>query len=524
MLKSSPVYATHVGYHAYDRKMDNVDRDYREHTREQRKTFVRQLQNIKRTEVTDDEYIDWQLILNTLQSDIRTDEEIRPWETNPVRYIRLCLNGLYSLMLREYAPVEQRAEAFVQRAKKVPGVLRTAERNLKETPAVFKQVALEQAHSAVHFTRHMIARFGSMVPRIGRDLESIRPKVLAAFDGYAKFLRTELRTSGRGFAIGPRLFNFMLKNDHMLPYTIHDIVDIGTAAKRTAEREIKKIARQIDKRRSWEAVVDDLKKQHPEPGQLIPVYRREMKAVQRFVKDRNLVTIPTDETLRVIPTPLFQRSLLPYAAYMPVAPLEEQQEGFFYVTPIDRKLTAAQKEELLQGHSNYTIPVIALHEGYPGHHLQLTRASRVPSTLRKLLRTTVFVEGWALYCEEMMYEVGYYTDPGIVLMKLMAELWRACRVIIDVGLHTRIMSFQQAVDFLVQEAKIERVHAEKEVSRYTLSPTQPLSYIIGKKQILKLRTAYEKKAGKAFRLRNFHDDLLGYGSIPVVLIRRALGL
>jgi uncharacterized protein (DUF885 family) len=107
---------------------------------------------------------------------------------------------------------------------------------------------------------------------------------------------------------------------------------------------------------------------------------------------------------------------------------------------------------------------------------------------------------------------------------LMAELWRACRVIIDVGLHTRIMSFQQAVDFLVQEAKIERVHAEKEVSRYTLSPTQPLSYIIGKKQILKLRTAYEKKAGKAFRLRNFHDDLLGYGSIPVVLIRRALGL
>jgi len=209
---------------------------------------------------------------------------------------------------------------------------------------------------------------------------------------------------------------------------------------------------------------------------------------------------------------------------MPVAPLEKEQVGFFYVTPISRRLTDEQKEEQLQGHSKYKIPIIALHEGYPGHHLQLTHASRTGSLLRKLLRTTVFVEGWALYCEEMMYEAGYYTDPRIVFMKWLVELWRACRVIIDVGLHTRTMNYQQAVDFLVREVLVERVHAEKEVTRYTLSPTQPLSYVIGKKQILALRSAYQNKAGTAFRLRDFHDELLSFGSIPVVLIQRAMGL
>ncbi len=524
ILRSSPVQATHVGCHLYDHELDNVDPDSIRERKEQRKDFLRQLQHIAHKTLTDDEHIDLQLILGALKSDIRTEEALRPWQTDPVRYIRICMNGLYTLLYRDYAPVEQRAEAFLRRAKKIPGLLRTAQHNLEESPAVFTRVALEQTDSAMHFSRHMITRIASKVPYIGKDLDKIRPKLLSAFDEYAQFLNTKIKTQRHGFAIGARLFEFMLRNDHMLPYGMHDIADIGEAAKRTAQRELKKLARTIHKRKSWMAVAADLKGQHPKAGQLLTAYRREMNAVKRFVKDQKLVAMPPDETLRVKPTPLFQRSLLPFAAYMPVAPLEKEQVGFFYVTPIERRMSNEQQEEQLQGHSKYKIPIIALHEGYPGHHLQLTHASRVPSMLRKLLRTTVFVEGWALYCEEMMYEAGYYTDPRIVFMKWLAELWRACRVMIDVGLHTRTMSYQQAVDFLVREALVEPVHAEKEVTRYTLSPTQPLSYVIGKKQILALRSAYRKKTGTAFRLRDFHDQLLSFGSIPVVLIQRAMEL
>ena len=524
ILRSSPVYASHVGCHRYDHKMDNVEPGYIRERNGRRREFVRQLGNIDRKTLTDDEHIDMKLILNALKSDIRTEEVLRPWQRDPVQYIRLCLHGMYTPVYREYAPVEQRAVAFLKRAKQIPRLLRTAQHNLEEAPEVFIRVALEQTSSALHFSRDAITRIAGAVPRIGKDLDTMQPELLAAFDRYARFLRTKLRTRRRGFAVGARQFDFMLKTDHMLPYTISDIVGIGETARTTAQREIKKLARIIHKKKSWKAVAGDLKKQHPEASTLVSAYRREMKAVRRFVKERALVTIPRDETLRVVPTPLFQRSLLPFAAYMPVAPLEEQQVGFFYVTPIERSLGDEQKEAYLQGHSTYKIPIIALHEGYPGHHLQLTHASRVPSMLRKLLGTAVFVEGWALYCEEMMYEAGYYSDPKIMFMKWLAELWRACRVIIDVGLHTRTMSYQHAVDFLVQEALVEPVHAEKEVTRYTLTPTQPLSYVIGKKQILALRSAYQRKAGSAFHLRAFHDELLGYGSIPVVLIQQAMGL
>jgi uncharacterized protein (DUF885 family) len=131
----------------------------------------------------------------------------------------------------------------------------------------------------------------------------------------------------------------------------------------------------------------------------------------------------------------------------------------------------------------------------------------------------VFVEGWALYCEEMMYETGYYPDAQTRLMQLAMQLWRACRVVIDVSLHDGTMSFDDAVNLLVDTAKLERVNAEAEVRRYTQSPTQPMSYIIGKIEILRLRDDYRKQQGAAYNLKEFHDHLLSYGSIPIGLVR-----
>jgi uncharacterized protein (DUF885 family) len=124
----------------------------------------------------------------------------------------------------------------------------------------------------------------------------------------------------------------------------------------------------------------------------------------------------------------------------------------------------------------------------------------------------------------MMYETGFYSDPRTVLFKLKDQLWRACRVIIDVGIHSGSMTFDQAVNLMVETPKLQKVHAEKEVTRYFGSPTQPMSYLIGKKQIVEFRRDYQRKMAEKFQLREFHDRLLGFGSIPVVLIREALGL
>jgi uncharacterized protein (DUF885 family) len=231
------------------------------------------------------------------------------------------------------------------------------------------------------------------------------------------------------------------------------------------------------------------------------------------------VTIPPDEKLTILDTPVFERSIIPYAAYLPPGPFEDLQEGMFYVTPVDENASREQREEQLQGHNLAALPVTALHEAYPGHHLQLVRANENPSVIRKLHESSLFAEGWALYCEEMMYRQGFYSNDETRLYQLKDSLWRAARVVIDVSLHTGAMSFDQAVDFLVEQAMLERTNAIAEVKRYTMTPTQPMSYSVGKKEIMDiLRSARQVKAD--IELKEFHDLLLSSGTIPPAAVKK----
>jgi uncharacterized protein (DUF885 family) len=149
-------------------------------------------------------------------------------------------------------------------------------------------------------------------------------------------------------------------------------------------------------------------------------------------------------------------------------------------------------------------------------------ANRASSRLRQLADSPMFAEGWALYCEELMHEHGYYLDAVTRLYQLKDLLWRACRVVIDVGLHTGKMTFMQAVDYLIEQAMVERINALIEVKRYTMTPTQPSSYLLGKLQILGLRDEIQKKLGASFDQGQFHQQLLGVGTLPLALVREEI--
>jgi uncharacterized protein (DUF885 family) len=164
------------------------------------------------------------------------------------------------------------------------------------------------------------------------------------------------------------------------------------------------------------------------------------------------------------------------------------------------------------------------HEAYPGHHLQLVTAQGLGSEVRRHLWTPIMVEGWALYCEQLMGETGYYRTPEQRLFQLVNLLWRAIRIVLDVGLHTRGMTPHEAVDYMVEHLPIERRSAEAEVRRYCAWPTYQLCYAIGRRELLRLRDAYREAAGADFDPRRFHDTLLGYGGLPVSLARRGMDL
>ncbi len=523
--KASPIKATYDGIHIYDHELNNVERDFLQDIHNKNKDYLKQLENIEEKNLTDEERIDWQLLKNNLEVKIRSFEEIRPWERQPFIYPGICSDAVYLLFLREYAPIEERAAAILSRLKQIPRVLNDSKGNLKDSPTIFTKLAIDIIDGGLNIVETIVAELGAVVPTLKTELDKAGNQASAALAEYQRFLKNEYMPKSKGdFAIGSDLFNFILAREHMLPYSTDEILEIGKEAKRSTEDEMMSIAKTIDAKKPWWEVVKDIKEHHPQASELLSTYKREMEAARQFVKEKDLVTIPPGEELEVIPTPPSQRPIMPYAAYMDPAPFEKKQKGYFFVTPVEENLPKEKQEEMLRGHSIYGIPVIALHEGYPGHHLQLVHANMMKRKMRRVFETTVFIEGWALYCEEMMADAGFYSDPRTKLLKLKDQLWRACRVIIDVGLHTKTMDYAQAVDFLVDNAKLERVHAEKEVTRYTFTPTQPMSYLIGKKQILELRKDYEKKLGKTFQLKTFHDKLISFGSIPICLIRTALGI
>ena len=305
--------------------------------------------------------------------------------------------------------------------------------------------------------------------------------------------------------------------------TSDDLLEIGQEAIEEARRELAAVAERIEPGTDWETLVTRFKATHPAPDGLIAAYQTEMQKARNFVEFHRMMTLPTDESLRVVSTPVWARPLLPYAAYMPPAPFEVRQAGEFWVTPLPDNATPEQQEALLQGHCTYTIPTIALHEAYPGHHLQISRANQTPSRFRRhFAHSNLFIEGWALYCEELMWEHGFLSDPRIRLMQLKARLWRACRVVLDVQMHTRGMSLADAAQFLQEVAKLEEVHAQAEVRRYALSPTQPMTYVMGYRALMALRDESMRRLGTRFLARRFHDQLLNEGSLPPTLLREAL--
>ena len=158
----------------------------------------------------------------------------------------------------------------------------------------------------------------------------------------------------------------------------------------------------------------------------------------------------------------------------------------------------------------------SLHEAWPGHHLQEGFASRLGSRLRRMSHSPLLSEGWALYCEEMMFEQGFFLEPHTRLVQLRDLLWRASRVVIDVGLQCGRMSMTEAVDYLVQHAALDRASAESEVRRYITTPTEPMMLL------LELRDEAMKNLGPRFALHDFHDAVLRSGSIPPFLVREEL--
>jgi uncharacterized protein (DUF885 family) len=527
LLELNPGLATQFGDHRWDDRLTDYTAEGLESQYQEILAALAEFQTMDAGGFRLDARIDHTLIVQVLKSSIRSYERIQAHRRNPGGYLDETLGGVFLLIIKDFAPLSQRLRSALGRVREVPRVLREGQENIvrAEVPRVWAEVAIEQAQQApALFTGLLPALAAQDAPELQADLTEAGQAAVEAIQAYTVFLENEVLPQAEGdFAAGRDLFDEMLQEEHMVDYDADQLLEAGWEQFRGTQAQMEALAQEIDPNKSVKELQEEAKADHPTAEGLLAAYRETMAAVRQYVIDHDIVTIPEGETLRIVETPVYLRPIIPYAAYMPPGILEEKQEGIFFVTPVDPDAPPEEQEQKLRGHHWTKLPIGALHEAYPGHHLQLVWANRQEKIPRRMgsFLATLFIEGWAFYCEELMEQLGYIAQPIQRLGRLSDQLWRAARIILDVSLHTRGMSVDEAVDFLVKECQLEPSNALAEVRRYTMTPTQPQSYLMGKLAILELVGDYRRAHPQA-SLREVHDAILGCGSLPPRLMRQRL--
>ncbi len=466
------------------------------------------------------EEIDRTAFLDEVRITIFRFEHERPHVHDPSFWLTHLYGAFHSLLRRRDGTPQARARGLLGRLKATPGYLKAARATIVDPPRVFLDTATLLANAGARLLSDVADAARAGDPELGGTVDDALGEAEAALARFGMALHSELRAhpDDLSFAIGEEQFNRRLHHEHALQATAPELYRYGLHLADEAEAEVAELARQIDPAVHWRKVVERLRVQAAPGEDLVATFRDSVERARQFLEARNLVTIP-EGRLEVVETPPFLRPIMPFAAYTPPAVFGDQPIGTFYVTvPVGGNGTVAATNSV------HEVAATAVHEAWPGHHLQMLTARKAISEVRRVSWTPVAVEGWALYCEELMAEQGFYASVEERLFQRLHLLWRAIRIVLDVGLHTRGMTPDQAVEILVERVAMDRAKAQSEVSRYCAQPTYQLSYAVGRREFLHLREAWRASVGPAVPLKVFHDTVLAYGGLPVSLIRWGMGL
>ena len=529
ILVRNPVTATHLGNHRWDDRLGDRTTEALEEEYQFTLSALAELGTYDMERFGLDARIDHAIVSEIFQSEVRSYEKVQGHRRSPGFYLGEVMGGVFGLIMREFAPLPERLRSALGRVREAPRVLQEGMANLapEQVPAVWAETALQQAKQApALFLGLLPAMAAEAAPELAGELGEAGQKAAQAIQAYAAFLEKEVlpRCAGE-FAAGRELFDELLRERHMVDYDAEQLLETGWEQFRQTKAQMEALAREIDPERTVEELMEEAKADHPTAEGLLDAYREAMAEIRQYVIDHDIAGIPPDESLRIIETPVYLRPILPYAAYMSAGVLEERQDAIFIVTPVDPEMSQEEQEQKLKGHYWAKLPITALHEAYPGHHLQFVWANRQETLPRRMgsFIATMFIEGWAFYCEELLEQMGYIARPIQRLGRLSDQLWRSARIILDASLHTKGMTVDEAVRFLVAECQLEPTNALAEVRRYTQSPTQPQSYLMGKLALLEIVEEY-KAAHPGLSLRELHDTILGCGALTPRLMRQQLGL
>ena len=515
-----PVTATHLGIHKYDGQMP----DYSEKSLGQRlerfRRLSKQLDDIDTTALSEDDVVDHYLLRALLNDEIYDLQSGIVYKKNPLLYVQSCINGVYTIMTRHAPSPEMRMRVVTARLKQIPAFLETAQENVTDPPIILCEVGVDQLNEGEKFIEAVFESYKDSLPDATRnELQQAKIAAVAAMMHFAYWLEMNQDADAR-YLLGEDGYNYKLHNIHFVDLDADSLLIIGEYYLAITSEMIDSLYLLLTpSRRQMVELPADFGR-----DDVIDYREEEVEYLRNFVATVDYVTVPDGVgDVEIVETPRFLRSIIPGMAMIPPGPFDQRSNSYFFVSPIPVKFSKADAEYYCNYISNRWFREGAVHEAYPGHHLQLSISNQHPSVVRRTFRNNFLIEGWALYCEEMMAKSGLYDDTiGAMINALEYVKYRAVRIIVDVKLQTGIYGYEDALQFMTTALGGNESYYAREIKRYISNPIQPSSYLTGKIQLLELKEAYKELKGEDFDLKDFHDELLSHGSIPIKFIRRLM--
>ena len=510
--ENNPVGSSESGLHTWDNKLG----DYSPAKIAEREQHVRALLEKVRAFKLDswpkDDHIDALLFRSQLENVDFGNRILKSERSDPQTYVGECVSGVFSLLKKEYDTPRNRAISATARLKQMPALLKQGLSNLQRPVKLYAQLAMQSARSVDSlFTGSLMTLDVGLAPAEHEDLVKSRDAAIAALHHYADELEKRLPQMKDFAPMGEANYNYYLKHVLLLPLNGAEVEMIGRA--------------ELARYRALEALLPDPKLADPDPSRaanvppdqasFLKAYESREQEMINFLKEHKLVTIPDYlGAFQIRQLPEAFKPTSPGGFMNPPGVYDKDPTGFYFIPTYNPQ----SKNFYIRAAIEDPRPILG-HEGIPGHFMQLSIANHLSDEIRRQHGDTVFVEGWALYGEEMLMRTGLYPENSAAQGQILRlSRYRSARIGVDVNLHNGRWTFDQAVKYFMEAGGLDEEAAKGEAAGAASSPTQKISYIIGKWQIMNLLGRYKDRQGENFRIGQFHDDLIKNGSLPLSIV------
>ena len=534
-----PVGATSLGDHRFDHLVNQVSSEARAERVAFNKKYIEELEIIPKGELSRAYQVDAALLDNRLRSGIWRIEELQEWSWNPLRYTGLAGGAIYSLMAREFAPVEERLINVAGRLEQFPRMYAQIRETIipERVPKIHAETAVKQNKGVLSILDNLVVpQKNKLKKRYRKQLNKAIETARKENAKHQKWLEEEVLPKANGnFRIGPKLYDRKLaftlqtplirqqileKAESELVKTRSHMYDIAKSVYKGMHpyTEFPEVPTEVYQQAVIRAVLEEAYREIPDKDGIIDFARSSIRIAEDFVKEAEILTLPSDP-VEIIIMPEFRRGVTLAYCDSP-GPLETGLKTFYAVSPLPEEWTEKQVHSYLREYNQRSVHNLTIHEAMPGHFVQLAHSNRYPSTLRAVLSSGVFIEGWAVYVERVFLEEGFLDyDPLMQLIILKWYLRAIANAMIDQKIHAGDMSYDEAMELMIEDTFQEEREAAAKWIRAQLTSAQLSTYFVGFLEHYSLREEVQKRRGAKFVLKDYHDEELSFGSPPVQFVR-----